>query len=1208
MALTDPTHPDQKFEENEMSASQIRAYNSGNPTLHTKESRVPSFEEAYNSCAGFGLVPTIRTTEKVPDKFNLSEVTLHVELPEHNIFVSVKATVGNHHLQEQVAFDMFNTKMKECGLLNDSEPAQVSPKSLNLLNAEKFVRFSRDTADISFSQTRHFKYFIEKVQFNDVVVGTGCSASKTRASEAAWLATAVHMANADPTLLELYFDYHEVIPTTDIATLHVKPSHIQEILDDPTLIQPVNIHLPPKNLLLIENALTGVDKAHRASRLEKLKPDDEPLYQRGRKTIQPLTPLETSRRSEQLLHTYRQYERREDLQNLRRARSRLPASTFSRQIFDMISESVYSIIIGATGSGKTTQVPQIILDHFIKSGKGAECNIVCTQPRVIGALSVAKRVAEERGQEIGDQIGYHVRLNAVTPMRGGSITYCTTGVILRQLQIAPNNVFENISHIIIDEVHARDLEIDFCLTVLKAAVLERLKSGKKVPRIIIMSATVNSDLFASYLEINDPELGLIKCPTLEVPGRAFSVQETYLDDILKTLTNTLGETAMLGVYQEETTRKYLEAEAMLSDMQLPACLRNTNPRKGTDIDMDGFQIDSEQVPLALVAATVTHLATTTKEGAILVFLTGFEKLIAVKAMLEGQQGNIGRDFQDQSKYRFFLLHSALTEDQQDVFKPMPKGCRKIILSTNVAETSVTISDVKYVVDSGKHREYTFDQRTNISSLPPTWISQSSSKQRAGRAGRVQDGHYYALFTKRRHEMLLDVEAPEFLRVDLQQTCLSVKAYDGSNIRHFLAQAIEPPSLEAVDGTISSLTALEALTADEEITPLGRLLVSLPLHPSLGKLVVLGIVYRCLDPMLVLAASLAEHRLLFKTSVGMKKASEASKIEFSAGSRSDHIGLINAFNQLRRIQTSEGNDAMEAFATKSFLSSVAFVNSIGSARKLEILLETLGLSPPNEVKSGLQYGPPSLNENSSKEELVRAIIAACTRISVRKSPNLYDAPTRRKVIVHPGSVNRTTVGVPMAQRMFWPARQRLLAYSSITMPGGEDLSAFLRETTDISPLTAALFGRELSAGSTDNGEPVLKVDGWIDVKVPRESSERVIALQRALRDMEKDTFVRLNEGRFDGGDTVGRDALLEDLVKVLEQDAVDVEMIALESEMMMQSALWKVEKREAAKEEGVGGAEEREQRKVREKARLEGEEAQKLVAEVVGEWRRSGFEV
>lgn len=1126
---------------------------------------------------------------------DLNEVTLHVKLPEHNIFVAVKAPETNSGLQEQVAFSMFNTKMKECGILKDFGPdhAQASLSLLNLRNAEQFVHFSREGADIDLSEVRYVNYFLPEIKVNGIVIGIGCSISKKKAMAAAWLVAAVHMANAKPILLERYFNPPELISKTDgTSPASNQTPPIEEDHIDPTLAPPIRIDLPPKNLLFIENALRDVDRARSDNTHEELKPDVDPLPQRAHKPIHPLSLLKLIKRSEQLLYAYYQYKSRDDLKDLRNATSRLPASKFSTQILNMVSGNVYSIIVGATGSGKTTQVPQIILDHFMKSGKGAECNILCTQPRIIGAISVAKRVAEERGQQVGDQIGHRVRLDTNPPMHGGSITYCTTGVVLRQLQRSADYVFDKISHLIIDEVHTRDIVSDFTLAVLKNAVLERIRSGKKVPRIVIMSATMESELFASYLEINDPKIGSIKCPTLQVPGRVFSVRETYLDGILKTLDDALGDASMLGVYQEETTKKYLEAEARLSNTRLPACLGSLDDLES--LHVKDIQSDSERIPLALVVATITHIAATTKGGAILVFLTGFEVLLKVQSMLEAQR-SMGVDFQNPSKYRVFLLHSALTEDQNDVFGPMPEGCRKIILSTNIAETSVTIPDVEYVVDCGKHREYIFDQYTQTSSLPPTWISLSSSRQRAGRAGRVQNGHYYALFSEKRSALLSRVETAEILRIDLQQTCLSVKGLSGSpKIRDFLTQTVERPSPAAVDAAIANLTELGAITYEEEITPLGRLLNKLPMHPSLGMMVLLGVIYKCFDPILVLAASSTENRRLFiSSSVGLdKKAADNKKIEFAAESRSDHLGIINAFNQFRRVLISDGKSAMEEFARDSFLGSIAFTNIIAVAGQLEGQLEMGGIIPFNYDKTGLQYGVPSLNENSSKQGLIRAIIAACTRVASRRSPNLYDTPARNKVIVHPGSVN-VTVTNPRTERLFWTIRQRLLAYSSISLSSGDIISAFMRDTTEISPLIAVLFCRDLSVPWLMDGNPnaILTVDDWINVEVPQESADKLASLRRELRGMEKESFALLGQGRF-YVNTAVRDVLVDDVAKLLEQDSLDVEIQALNSELAIR------ERMRGILEDMKSGPEDEKERA------LEDVDAQ-LFAEAMREFRSSG---
>ena len=533
-------------------------------------------------------------------------------------------------------------------------------------------------------------------------------------------------------------------------------------------------------------------------------------------------------------------------EQLRVKKAGLPMNHYRNEIIDLVEKNTCSIIIGATGSGKTSQVPQILFEHAIVVGLGAKCNIMCTQPRRIAATSLARRVASERGESLQDTVGYQTRMDSRPVRRAGSITYCTAGVLLTRLQHDLENVLDNYSHLIIDEVHERSVQIDFILVILKIAINDRLLAGKPAPKVVLMSATVDAKLFETYLQRKLLNGETVPCPTLSVPGRSFPVTEKYLEDICVIMQRDYH--SQLGFLDSDPiTAQYLEHEQKLASPNSlatkPSQMKNPVQRKANDKELvyqlhDGTDrsaysdaTSSEQlnglVPIAFAAAVVAHLAKTTEEGAILVFLPGINEILQLERCLRVEKP-LGIDFQSASKFKILLLHSSVSNlDQSAVFDNVPEGCRKIILATNIAETSVTIPDIKYVVDTGKLREKYYDQERRITELQCTWISKSNSKQRAGRAGRVQDGYYYALFSKTRLDCMRATGLSEMVRSDLQEICLDIKAHRFKiPIADFLSGAIEPPQPEAVTSAIDSLKMLEALTDSEELTPLGQLLVSL----------------------------------------------------------------------------------------------------------------------------------------------------------------------------------------------------------------------------------------------------------------------------------------------------------------------------------------------------------------------------------------------
>ena len=490
------------------------------------------------------------------------------------------------------------------------------------------------------------------------------------------------------------------------------------------------------------------------------------------------------------------------------------------------------------------QVPQILFDEAIKAGNGAECNIICTQPRRIAATSVAQRVAVERNEPLQQTVGYHVRFDSKQPQPGGSITYCTTGILLQQLRNHPDEALNSITHLIIDEVHERDILIDLLLVILKRVMATRVKRRLPEIKLILMSATMDTQLFSGYFKQLGPGGSQESCPSLSVPGRTFPVTEVFLDEIKSKLQAKYSASELSPLLNEKETKEYLEVEAKFVPSREPGSVVGSLLEEDDD-DADAvinwkaeaaFTADGQTslatekedalVPIGLLAATVGHICNTTEEGAILVFLPGLQEITALDEFLRAQRP-FGVNFSDTSKYRVSMLHSSIPTVQNDIFGEVPQGCRKIIFSTNIAETSVTIPDVQYVVDTGKMREKQYEQQRRITQLVCTWISKSNSKQRAGRAGRVQDGNYYALFTERRHDSMRVAALPEMLRSDLQEICLDIKAQGFTDpVGQFLSEAIEPPTPAAVEASLQQLRMLGALDEQEKLTPLGRVLSTL----------------------------------------------------------------------------------------------------------------------------------------------------------------------------------------------------------------------------------------------------------------------------------------------------------------------------------------------------------------------------------------------
>ncbi|KAK8030395.1 P-loop containing nucleoside triphosphate hydrolase protein [Apiospora arundinis] len=822
---------------------------------------------------------------------------------------------------------------------------------------------------------------------------------------------------------------------------------------------------------------------------------DEGLFNRSRLADGPQKEV----LNEAMQQRLRAFRTAPEFEDMRQSQASLPISHQRKQVLSLIQDAhtPFSLVIGATGSGKTTQVPQFLLDDAIERGVGADCNIICTQPRRIAATSVAARVAVERGEQLGESVGYHVRFDATRPRPHGSITYCTTGLLLEQFKAGADGVLSYASHIIIDEAHERDLPIDFLMAMLKKAVEARQARNLPVPKVVLMSATLDSELFANYFGSPCGEgSALVPAPSISVPGRTFSVQTRYLDEIMSDLMIHHQTKTDQLLHDDERLSRYLKHELYAME--------------GPSNDDWGEEQQEDFVPVALVAATIK----TTQEGAILVFLPGLKEILHTeKELIYNDKIQVG--FGNKTRYCIHILHSWMPrQDQAVVFDKPPRGCRKIILSTNIAETSVTVPDVQYVVDAGKLREMRYDQLTRISGLRCVWESKSNARQRAGRAGRVQDGFYYALFSRDRHAQMAAAGIPEVLRSDLQETCLAIKKQlPQESVSEVLAGFIEPPSGVAVIGALQHLKRLKALTDEEKFTPLGHLLASLPVHPTLGKMVIMGVIFRCLDPLIILAAAEAATPL-FIVPVESKPAAYESHKSFG-GYASDHIAVVQAFSELRTLNNEFSDQAARGNA-QSILS-----NLVGS-----------GMVPstaPDDPISDFQYGPSWMNVNSKNKELVRGLLVAglYPNLAVNQTGcGAFVSRDVRSLLIHPASENFTLKSrrlAPKHRRALQPdsaVPTALVAFSQVhrvVAGGGEQLS--LRETSVVHPLTAVLFADDRALVSTNahDGAVTISPGGWLPFQVQSSDANNATTTTEDVR----------------GGDSVGDLGMLLEFKSLLD---------------------------------------------------------------------------
>ncbi|KAI9820177.1 MAG: hypothetical protein M1827_005799 [Pycnora praestabilis] len=1111
--------------------------------------------DIYNYAARFDAVPQFSIQENFmrwrARKRKVVDVT--VELSEQNIKVTGRG--DNLKSAEIGAAIRFKQEAEKYHAGHgDSAITIKDSTALNSLNAMKFFDFYKMIhRDTNFSVTSEMQLdrgkfgstpYRSQVSQDDEPLGEPVEmTTKKKAEELAYLTAAVALRRKEQ---DLY------------------PQFVQALKDgNGDILRPINpIAMPIDSdcILIMRETLHGVRRAGLADAKDEVISDEESEQTRQARVRRRLPSSRVQARNEDLKNRHQAYLQNNKLEHLRQLRADLPMNHYRSQVKELVQNNNYSIIVGATGSGKTTQVPQILLEDAISESAGAHCNVICTQPRRIAATSVARRVAEERDEPLQRSVGYHVRFDAKVPEVGGSITYCTTGILLQQLQHSPDDILDDVSHLIIDEVHERDMLIDFLLIILKKAMEERLHAGKSTPKVVLMSATMDTELFATYFKQILPGGIIIDCPSLNVPGRLFPVKENYLDSILDNLEKSYSKQDLTVLRLDPATKDYLAVEkdysetSSVTNRALPAS-EDTNgnveavidwKREGVQYTEDGVQLSNEKedslVPFGLVAMTVAHIARISDVGAILVFLPGLNEILKVEDMLR-REFPLGVRFTDESKFKISILHSSIPAGQNDVFNNVAKGCRKIILSTNIAETSVTIPDVQYVVDTGKLREKRYDQVRRITKLQCTWVSKSNSRQRAGRAGRVQNGNYYALFSKARYDSLRAIGLPEILRSDLQETCLAIKAQAFKTpIRDFLSEAIEPPSPTAVDTSVVNLQKLEALTEDEKLTSLGRLLASLPVHPSLGKMIILGVIFRCLDPMLILGAATSE-RSIFITPLERRRESNEIRLSFVEGTGSDHIALLNAFREWRHLRDRRGQHEAYSWAMRNFIHVNACKTVDQTAQQIQDILVEAGLIPYTAPKDRhmSEVSGRLLNENSSKIPLIKALALAGLHpnLAVNLGGRTFRTPGEKGTMIHPSSINyprskedddRYTYG-------------SLLTYS-VMAKGNDGNSIFLRDTSETTPLMATLFGGKLT--SQDN---VMTMDRWLPfyVKTEWKGVKTIVEFRKALDRLLTEAFSDLTAGRSKNrgylADDPTRELFAQGLVDVLDRDVRVKESVA-----------------------------------------------------------------
>ncbi|MEH6435037.1 ATP-dependent RNA helicase HrpA [Massilia sp. DD77] len=469
----------------------------------------------------------------------------------------------------------------------------------------------------------------------------------------------------------------------------------------------------------------------------------------------------------------------------------LPVSGRRAEIAKAISENQVVIVSGETGSGKTTQLPKICL----ALGRGEKGLIGHTQPRRIAASSTAKRIAQELGSPLGEHVGYKVRFND-TLHKGASVKLMTDGILLAETQTDP--LLKAYDTIIIDEAHERSLNIDFLLGYLK-----QLLPRRPDLKIIITSATIDADRFARHF--GTPEK---PAPVIEVSGRLYKVEVRYrpVDR------DPVGSSTKPG----EPPPKAQAARGLARDK-----------RDLMDAVVDGVD------ELCRIGS-----------GDVLVFLPGEREIRdCAEALRKHHPPHV----------EILPLFARLSVEEQDrVFRTT--NARRIVLATNVAETSLTVPGIRYVVDTGLARVKRYSFRNKVEQLQIEPVAQSAANQRAGRCGRVADGVCIRLYEEDDYNKRPKFSDPEILRSSLASVILRMKSLRLADVETF--PFIEAPQGRAIADGYQLLQEIGAVDDTNELTPLGRKLAKLPLDPRVGRMILAALDNQCLSEMLIVASALS----------------------------------------------------------------------------------------------------------------------------------------------------------------------------------------------------------------------------------------------------------------------------------------------------------------------------------------------------------------
>ncbi|GLC45966.1 hypothetical protein PLESTB_001624100 [Pleodorina starrii] len=499
----------------------------------------------------------------------------------------------------------------------------------------------------------------------------------------------------------------------------------------------------------------------------------------------------------------------QDARSIKDQRESLPIYKLKQQLIEAVRDNQVLVVIGETGSGKTTQMTQ----YLAEAGYTAGGKIGCTQPRRVAAMSVAKRVAEEFGCRLGEEVGYAIRFEDCTGPET-VIKYMTDGMLLRECLL--DEALAQYSVIVLDEAHERTIHTDVLFGLMKEVCRKRTDF-----KLIVTSATLDAEKFSSYF---------FDAPIFTIPGRTYPVEV---------------------LYTKAPEPDYLDA--------------------------------------ALITVLQIHLSE--PEGDLLLFLTGQEEIETACQILYERIKALGPAVPELIVLPVF---SALpSEIQTRIFEPAPPGKRKCVVATNIAEASLTIDGIYYVVDPGFAKMKVFNPKNGMDSLVVAPISQASAKQRAGRAGRTGPGKCYRLYTEAAYKNeMLPLSVPEIQRTNLAMTVLTLKAMGINDLLGF--DFMDPPPASTLISALEQLYNLGALDEEGLLTKLGRKMAEFPLEPPMSKVLIASVDLGCSEEILTILAMLSAQNIFYRPREKQAQADQR-KAKFYQP-EGDHLTLLAVYEQ------------------------------------------------------------------------------------------------------------------------------------------------------------------------------------------------------------------------------------------------------------------------------------------------------------------------